>query len=290
MQASRTASNWDFTSVIELLYKPAALPAARTESIESDGSLSSRPAETQTQPRNIPLKDGNSRRLGDFGPVWGFLHDLPSRIPETATSTLHGHEDAPTTAVEKTPSRAAQQTISPATVKSPKPKTILQRPARRKNVSKTGSDTLQNASGSALSDSTTAPESDGDSSIFDSQDSSRPAFTLALPQAGAAESSTPLTTPPSSCEEDYPLSFKNYCKLQKHSVQYKSAAEQRASLLYKLTKDFSDFAGHRLKNLLLGTEGSTEVHVFVDVSNVGIFDLRSFVSSADSFIDFHRIP
>lgn len=271
MQASRTASNWDFTSVIELLYKPAALPAARTESIESDGSLSSHPVESQTQPKDIPIRDGNPRRLGDFGPVWGFLHDLPTRLPETANTTSHSHDDAPTPPIEtKTPSRATQQTRSPAGVKSPKPKIVLQRPARKKNVTKTGSDALQNASGSTLSDSTTAPESDGDSSVFDSQEPSRPAFVLALPPAGAPESNTPLTTPPSSCEEDHPLSLKNYCKLQKPSVRYKSAAEQKASLLQKLSKDFPDFAGHRLKNLLLGSENSNEVHVFVDVSNVGI--------------------
>lgn len=273
MQSSNASSNWDFTAVIDFLHTPTR-PALDSEAQQEDATP---PNHHEVVIKDSPVpctrEDDNSKNgsgiqtLGDLTPLWDFLH--PSTL---TTSTIEKNVSATSdTKVRK----AASSRASPPSASKP---ISIMKCKIKANMSRNDDVVSHTISSGVISDST-AGESDGDVSVFDSVVPPKSALTLIPPQVSRGE-----LTPPSSCEEDSTLlsfSPKKHGKSTKDIIRYRSAVERKAGLVSKLSKQFPDFSIQQPSFVL--AEDSSAVHVFVDASNISI-------GLHDSYKIQHGIP
>ncbi|OKL60955.1 hypothetical protein UA08_03799 [Talaromyces atroroseus] len=251
MQSSNASSDWNFTAVIDLLHTP-------TRPINATSS------EHNKEPSRTPQDTLGGQCLGDFTRLWDFLH------PSTMLPELPGG-NVSTTKVRDEPSSGLPS----------RPLSILKRPTET-DVSGNSAD--------VLSDST-AVESDGDLSVFDSVVSNNSTLSFIPSQVnhGGKGRVHTVLTPPSSYEEDSTLPSlipkKIITTTTKHTGRpgYKSAVERKAGLVFKLSKQFPDFSIYTPPPTSKYSKAPSKVHVFVDLSNISI-------GLHDSYKTQHGIP
>ncbi|KAE8147528.1 hypothetical protein BDV25DRAFT_160202 [Aspergillus avenaceus] len=323
MPSSNTsASNWDFTPVINLLRSPTYTGGDR--SIPSRHHDSPRPAtpesvRTVTQGMETPASRNNGTpKLGDFGSLWDLLgntttpvdteaglqesdgsiveHPLPQskrihilKRPSTQP-TDHGSLDS---TLPRTPPRPIPRSDTPRFRKDVVEPPII---AHHEPSSKHDDEP-------SLSESNAEPESDNPS-IFDTAHPKRGILSLVPSQVGATEAlSEPSATPPSSFDEAdgtlTPIAVKSLPggPIRVQSLAYKSAAERKVGLLTKLLKDFPDYAGTvsqagRSGKVTKGIASASPVHVFVDMSNimVGFHDAMKVSRNIPVKTRIRRLP
>jgi hypothetical protein len=250
MQSSNVSSDWDFTAVIDLLHTPTRPIATPSEPNK----------ELPNTPRPGQEHLANSS-LGDFTALWDFLHS-PTGPPESGDNAS-----------------TAKERGEPSSGLPPRPLSILKRTKAETNTVFAP----RGNSADVLSDST-AVESDGDLSVFDSIVSNNTALPFAPSQMnhGGKGRIHSALTPPSSYEEDSTLSSLVPKKILAKATPrpgYKSAVERKAGLVFKLSKQFPDF----MTQTPLNSKNSSAVHVFVDLSNISI-------GLHDSYKIQHGIP
>lgn len=260
MQSADATSNWDFTEVINLLRTPTKPPVSLED------------ASIKTDRRNGFVANADCSldhtRLGDFSALWDALRQPavirnPSEIDETARHSL---KEASTATSHNPTSTSPSKPI--AILKRPTKVESLHQPTRLNNDTSLG----------ILSDSTAEAISDGDASVFDSPVTRKSALAFVPSQIHAIEETTPILTPPSSCEEET-TPLKTYDKVTEKTARYKSAADRKAGLVLKLGKNFPESKGLSPPTQLK-THG---LHVFVDSSNISI-------GLHDSYKIQHGIP
>ncbi|KAL4780246.1 hypothetical protein BJX76DRAFT_351143 [Aspergillus varians] len=306
--SSASTSNWDFTSVINLLRSPTCqtnsppdYPVASPASHETTKHDVSKPG---IQEQHVKGASINSPKLGDFGSLWELLGN-----PSTSPASTDNKSDTETRELPKQSERrnhpivilkrpAVLDTLVETTVSTPKtpletvpvlsitdtenshphgpagvePSVPRQRRRHRNH----------NRHEVSLSECNAEGESDSSPSVFDPPLSHpRSIPPMVPPQVGVFEARAgPLETPPSSFEEldDFltPNSIKNSHSsgtLRLQPLAYRTAADQRVGLLTKLLKDFPDYAEllvetGRSKKSRKLDVSSRPIHVFVDMSNI----------------------
>lgn len=288
MPSAKSSSNWDFTAVIDLLHSPTnpTVDPDRPRNCElppdsdrGQSEFNSRTSVSSTQPKDIPHQDAGHRRLGDFGSLW----DLINQPPRLAFHNGHGPVEA--VDCDTSPRKLSSDLYTSQTPPQTPPQnvSILKRPdSRTKRETSDLSD--HDAIPEAVSDSSTGVDSDEDVSVFDSP-VPRPSSLLFIPpQVGSPSGkSDPVLTPPSSCDEldGGPNTTSPRRKAESAvllSTKYKSSAERKAGLMIKLLKQFPEFAVHISSSKKKHPDPSSQIHVFVDSSNVSFFLGRDALS------------
>jgi hypothetical protein len=253
MPAASTSSSWDFTAVIDLLHSPleATIGAPIKPSVRSDISDSTR----STKPKDVPRYDADHHRLGDFSALWDTLSQssISRASPDNTSNKIVSEQYLTATSILKRPSKS-----------------------KTNKTKKQSNQLCRDPIPGALSDSTTGAESDGDLSVFDSPVPHSSILSFVPSQLGAVEKHGSGLTPPSSCEEDNTPSLKNFVKVQveETATKYNSSAERKAGLVLKLAKLFPSFAG-RSPATRKSADATSQVHIFVDSSNVSIYSILS---------------
>ncbi|KAL4977443.1 hypothetical protein BDW66DRAFT_158811 [Aspergillus desertorum] len=321
LQSSASASNWDFTPVINLLRSPTcqnkgqstrdtsldySLVSLASHEIRQDDVGRSDIGEASMTGENL-----STPKLGDFGSLWELLGSTgvsPASKSETQLQPEPSQRTSskPITILKRpmvegtvsTPESPLQSVINSTTQsKHDAQHTVRVQRHRRRNK------TVQGASSS---ESTPGGESDSCSSVFDppfSHPQSAPP--MIPPQVGVPQTRAGLfETPPSSFDElDEFLTSKSVgisasartSRLQ--PLAYTSAADQRVGLLTKLSKDFPDYAeliaeSGRLKPSKRLDISSRPIHVFVDMSNimVGFHDTMKISRDIPVQTRIRRLP
>ncbi|KAL4990356.1 hypothetical protein BDW68DRAFT_154581 [Aspergillus falconensis] len=322
LRSSESASNWDFTPVVNLLRSPTCqnkgqstcdtssdypLPSLASHEIrKNDYSQRSEIEETSVTGENL-----STPKLGDFGSLWELLGNTSISLA-SKSETRPKPEPSPTTSSK--PIAILKRPMLEGTVSTPESplqpvvnstaqskhdaqhSVTVQRRQRRKKATQEAS----------LSESNPEEESDSCPSVFDpplSHSQSIPS--MIPPQVGVSEARAGLLeTPPSSFDElDEFLTSKNV-KIsasagapQLQPLAYTSAADQRVGLLTKLLKNFPDYAeliaeSGRSKPSKKLDISARPVHVFVDMSNimVGFHDTMKISRNIPVQTRIRRLP
>lgn len=235
-------------------------------------------------------------RLGDFGSLWDLLKQSPlppppPPPPESPSAVEKEQENVaanaskasscpnPMNAPQAPSNSLTNKTIGTAAHQKPtKNFTILKRP---NTPASRRADAIKDVGHGGLSEtaSDTSVQSDGDLSVFDLPASQKQGALSSIPcQTSKATSAVdPLLSPPSSCDEME--SFVSDNRREKtdsilaNTPACRPAAEKRADLIKKLLKDFPDRTGIISRDrgsvrVRYPPDSSSQIHVFVDASNV----------------------
>jgi len=270
MNSAESLPSWDFTAVIGLLHTPTYTSSSPDRRRDTLGDPSPNgPDNDAGDGRGYAA--AKHRRLGDFGCLWDLLKQPPS--PPSPPSP-----ETPSTVETK---QAAHQT--PA-----KKFTILKRPnTPRADPKYVGHDGLLGT----ISDTSAEVDSDGDLSVFDPPASQKQGVSIPFQASKATGAVDPLLSPLSSYDEMESIrSFASDNRRKKtesilaNTSANKPPVEKRARLINKLLRDFPDCTGiiSRHQDSLgarYSPDSSTQIHVFVDASNIMIGFHNCFKSS-----------
>lgn len=277
-----SASNWDFTPVINLLRTPtygtgsssvpyrhpesASIARPTWETNNNDGSSSFNDV------REVRPGEGAPPKLGDFGSLWELLGStgISAIRPPVEPCDIQRNTPTPT---PQSPKRieilkrplsnhvdsADLDEVLPRTPSKPIPVSGVSKSrnlqaktaAGKRALNKPDATLSKHADESCTSESAVEAESDGNLSVFDPPlPKSGGTPSLVPPQVGTAGAMCdPYETPPSSYDESVetppPKTVKNPHSsgtLRVQPVAYKSTADRRIGLLTKLLKNFPDYA------------------------------------------------
>ncbi|BCS01555.1 NYN domain-containing protein [Aspergillus luchuensis] len=274
-----SASNWDFTPVINLLRTPtygtgsSSVPYRHPESASivrptwetnnNDGSASS------ADVREVRPGEGVPPKLGDFGSLWELLGStsISASRPPVEPCELQRNTPTPTpqspkrieilkrplddpvdsAGLDEEPSRTPSKPIPVSRSRNLQAKAT----AGKRAPNKSDVALSKHVDEASTSESAVEAESDGNLSVFDPpllKSGSTPS--LVPPQVGTAGAmSDPYETPPSSYDESMEASPPKIVKnppntgtLRVQPIAYRSTADRRIGLLTKLLKNFPDYA------------------------------------------------
>ncbi|RHZ58070.1 NYN domain-containing protein [Aspergillus thermomutatus] len=293
--SAETASNWDFTPVLNLLRSPAYNGRERSRLIGHTNSLPT--FEKDDTEKNANYSSSSYPRLGDFGPLWDLLGHGSSPGVKTEQSQAPGascseqHQNCKPIQILKRPivtANFSEDTIKQSSRASPKPipssNASKARVPEKKAVAE-NSTACQNpqskVSEVSSSENSVEAESDGNLSIFDPPLSRKRGAVSFIPsQVCTPESNAELCdTPPSSFDElEGSLTAETVKSLptgpiRVQPIAYKSAADRRVGLITKLLKKFPEYAETvaqvgRSPSTKPNKQASRPIHVFVDMSNI----------------------
>ena len=283
MNSAESLPSWDFTAVIGLLHTPTYTSSSPDRRGDTPGDPS-----PNGSGNDAGYAAAKHQRLGDFGCLWDLLKQPPS--PPSPPSP------EPPSAVET--KQAAHQTSS-------KKFTILKRPnapaSQRADAPKyVGHDGLLGT----ISDTSAEVDSDGDLSVFDPPASQKQGVSIPFQASKATGAVDPLLSPLSSYDEMESIrSFTSDNRRKKtesilaNTSANKSPIEKRARLINKLLRDFPDCTGiiSRHRDSLgarYSPDSSTQIHVFVDASNVSFLPNGLTFSPLikHMYVDYDWIP
>ncbi|EAW16490.1 NYN domain-containing protein [Aspergillus fischeri NRRL 181] len=317
--SAETASNWDFTPVLNLLRSPAY-----------DGREQSHPiAHTNLSPafekedieKTANDSSGGYPRLGDFGPLWDLLGRGSSpgakteqSLPPRATRAEQPQKCKPIQ-ILKSPiatAKSAEYTIEQTSRAAPRP--ILSSDAfeaqlpKKKAVAENSTacqSPQSKVSDASSSESSAEAESDGNFSVFDPPLLKKRGAVSFIPSqvCTPASNAEPCDTPPSSFDElEGSLTAETIKSLptgpiRVQPIAYKSAADRRVGLLTKLLKKFPEYAEAvaqvgRSPSTKSNNQASRPIHVFVDMSNimVGFHDSVKLARNIPVKTRIRRLP
>jgi hypothetical protein len=317
--SAETASNWDFTPVLNLLRSPAYNGREQSHLVGHNNLPAT--FEKDDAKKTANNSSGSYPRLGDFGPLWDLLSRGSSPGVKTeqsqaprATCAEQPQKCKPIQILKRSIANAksAEHTIEQTSRPAPRPilsSNAYEAQLPKKKAVAENSTACQNSqskvSDISSSESSAEAESDGNFSVFDPPLlKKRGAMSFIPPQVCTPTSNAePCDTPPSSFDElDGSLTAETIKSLptgpiRVQPIAYKSAADRRVGLLTKLLKKFPEYAEAvaqvgRSPSTKSNDQASRPIHVFVDMSNimVGFHDSVKLARNIPVKTRIRRLP
>ncbi|KAF4276507.1 hypothetical protein KXW98_000496 [Aspergillus fumigatus] len=314
-----TASNWDFTPVLNLLRSPAY---DGREQFHPVGHANLPPAfEKEDTEKTANDPSGVYPRLGDFGPLWDLLGTGSSAgvkteqsPPPRASRTEQPQKSKPIQILKRpiATAKSVEHTIEQTPGAAPRPilgsRAFEAQLPKKKAVAENSTacqDLQSKVSDVSSSESSAEAESDGNFSVFDPPLLKKRGAVSFIPSqvCTPASNDEPCDTPPSSFDElEGSLTAETIKSLpagriRVQPIAYKSAADRRVGLLTKLLKKFPEYAEvvaqvGRSPCTKSNEQASRPIHVFVDMSNimVGFHDSVKLARNIPVKTRIRRLP
>ncbi|GIK05838.1 hypothetical protein Aspvir_009952 [Aspergillus viridinutans] len=312
---AETASNWDFTPVLNLLRSPVY--NGREQAHVAGHTNLSATFEKDDTKKTANDSSGSYPRLGDFGPLWDLLGHGSSpgvKTEQSQPTCAEQPQKCKPIQILKRPIatvKFAEHTIEQTSRAAPRP--ILSSNASEAQLPKKkavaeNSTACQNpqskVSDVSSSESSAEAESDGNFSVFDPPLLKKRGAVSFIPSqvCTPASNAEPCETPPSSFDElEGSLTAETLKSLpgpiRVRPIAYKSAADRRVGLLTKLLKRFPEYAEAvaqvgRSPSTKPNDQASRPIHVFVDMSNimVGFHDSAKLARNIPVKTRIRRLP
>ncbi|GFF40189.1 hypothetical protein IFM58399_05838 [Aspergillus lentulus] len=316
--SAETASNWDFTSVLNLLRSPAYNGREQSHLVGHTNVPAT--FEKDDTKKSASDSDASYPRLGDFGPLWDLLGrgsspDVKTEQSQAPRATCAEQQKCNPIQILKRPlanAKSAEHTIEQTSRPAPRPilgSNAYEAQLPKKKAVAENSTACQNpqskASDASSSESSAEAESDGNFSVFDPpllKNRGAVSF-IPLQVCTTASNAEPCDTPPSSFDElDGSLTAETVKSLptgpiRAQPIAYKSAADRKVGLLTKLLKKFPEYAEAvaqvgRSQSTKSNDQASRPIHVFVDMSNimVGFHDSVKLARNIPVKTRIRRLP